>query len=733
MTGRPQTAHGVPAEGRAASAPYNFVRLPQQPMYATEFVPPGAAPWRSHDAYLPDLHNGHIDVDIRTLTPLFIGPPLLLDPETGGWEPPTHRDEVGTAQRSFRLRHDGPAVLPGSSISGALAAIVRVVSFARPGELYDPELFHRWPVKGSGSAALSRYQRYMKQLTRKPGGRLPETAGFLRMVQRRGDPEPSWWIQPLEGSGKPLKVRHEAIKDLFGPGGWREPGNDIKYRPSHNAKWFQREISYVMCRVKILSGKRGRSEEIVVPVDEASGQLEAIQRTLKSGGGAAERLLRRARPRLPPGPYGVEVRSSGRGMLVLTGNTGVARRRAYVFPLPKAVNAAVLSAQELRERGWLPVPPDVFATVDSDEQITQWQRETFKQDLPEGGGRAQDGRLRDGEPVWYVADGSEVSYFGRSGGFRIPYPYRRSDLLDESLRRDKVTSDTLDLAQAMFGDVVNGVAVRGRVRVGHAVLTGPEKELPPVRVQLLSPHRESFALYLNQPRPNDPAQLMSYDSTESEPRGFKFYLHRWDDDTDAADATGIPRTGKLEEAAQVDLVPLSEGLVFRARISFVNLAAAELGALLRAIMLANPTGVEPADPVCAHKLGYGRPLGFGSVHMTPTLKLINPAERYMGPGEKSPADADIGPFLAAFDALVVPHATETCEELTEGGGWLKVARLRELAYATAWQHRLTRKQTRPMEIEHKDDDTGKVVNEFAHDPVLPGVLHLPWSEPVLGQ
>jgi CRISPR-associated protein (TIGR03986 family) len=63
-----------------------------------------------------------------------------------------------------------------------------------------------------------------------------------------------------------------------------------------------------------------------------------------------------------------------------------------------------------------------------------------------------------------------------------------------------------------------------------------------------------------------------------------------------------------------------EGNIFTFEIRFENLADVELGALLWALEM---------EENMAHRLGYAKPLGFGSVKVTVTgAKILNPEERY---------------------------------------------------------------------------------------------------------
>lgn len=393
--------------------------------------------------------------------------------------------------------------------------------------------------------------------------------------------------------------------------------------------------------------------------------------------------------------------------------------------------------------GWeksekLEIPEEVFEAVDSDDQISQWQQETFPGTGSRiGAGRLDAGRFRDGDPVWYQLGGDpetakKVTSFGRAGGYRVPYRHTLGQLIPLHLRRPAVLdSGTCDITQAMFGDVIGRTAMRRRVSAGHAVLVGDHDpaglEERPLAVTLLSPNRQSFSLYLTQTMSDHPDKLADFDSGTAEPRGFKLYLHRW---TRAHKATLFDRLdpSTADERPNITQIirPLREQLVFRTRIRFINLSDPELGLLLRAILLANSPTTDPANPISAHKLGRGRPLGLGSVHLKPQLYLLKPASRYTGTTSGFAEESDFAPYLNAYENLALQHAIKANEAMSNAqSGWRQIDRLRELVHATYWRHRLAPHDTEPMSIEAAGAHN-RTINEFAVDPVLPAILDLPW-------
>ncbi len=68
---------------------------------------------------------------------------------------------------------------------------------------------------------------------------------------------------------------------------------------------------------------------------------------------------------------------------------------------------------------------------------------------------------------------------------------------------------------------------------------------------------------------------------------------------------------------------MKSGAAFTFRVQFENLAPLELGALLYAVEL---------EDQMVHRLGYAKPLGFGSVKVTvETVEIVNWKKRITAP------------------------------------------------------------------------------------------------------
>ena len=162
---------------------------------------------------------------------------------------------------------------------------------------------------------------------------------------------------------------------------------------------------------------------------------------------------------------------------------------------------------------------------------------------------------------------------------------------------------------------------------------------------------------------------------------------------------------------------VSENEIFQSRIRFENLTDVELGALLFALDL--PDG-------CAHKLGMGKPLGLGTIKITPKLTLINRDTRYQNILDKDGSwvtgeefISDISKYKNKFTEYIGKNYNNK-NIVTSDDYWSKDSRLQELKYLLSFDEKMKepswKEKTRYMLIKNDNDDNK---NEFKERPVLP--------------
>jgi CRISPR-associated protein (TIGR03986 family) len=645
---------------RTAKAPYNFVPLPEC-VYTVEdgieVAGQKIKPWEQHDRFVPGTHSGWIDLEIETLTPLYIRGPVART-EDGTWD-----------ARDGRLRPepfttpDGRPVIPGSSLRGMIRTLVEILAFAKIQPVSEAKPFYR-------TVAPDRIGKAYGERMRRGQG---VQGGFL--CRRGGE----WVIQAC----KVLRVDRGKLRRFVSfrtTPDWTPP-----WPPQHGRCWIRRE------------GETRRVSDIRIGRDRPNGSdWEAAT-------------------------------------LVITGSVPD-KRREFVFLDP---------AEDVDP---IRVPEKIWDRFHDEDQITQWQERAFPRDKPRPGCRPRDGYLRDGEPVFFLVDESQKSeenpdglvFLGRAGMFRLPYDLSPFDLVPGHIR-----NAPLDLAEAMFGKVGKDESIKGRVFFEDAVATdgGPawfgEVLVPRI---LSSPKPTTFQHYLTQDGTKGKRELTTYlQGDQTTIRGHKLYWHRWDEgqgidqvkESNQHDALLKDLKQEHPRDTQHTIIrPVKAGVRFGGRIRFDNLTDLELGALLCALQL--PEG-------CAHRLGMGKPLGLGSVHITARLHLVDRRARYRSWRAAGVDNDEAGErFRATFENAMLAHARRTGETMLQGQqGLRQIARLDALFRMLEWTQPPPVEATRYMRIEDGDpnqyppDKQGKV-NEFRTRPVLPtphGVLGLeepPW-------
>ncbi|MGW5876953.1 TIGR03986 family type III CRISPR-associated RAMP protein [Nocardiopsis terrae] len=723
---------GEPRRHRA-TAPYGLVRMAETPVPAAALHPghDTRSLLRSHERTVPGTHSGWIDLTLTTLTPTFVG----RTPGRGG------------VHASTRFPHGDrslPAV-PGSTLRGLVRNTLRMLTGGESGPVNTPMLFFRAPVRVDPDGADSSRSPRARHVTARQHDHYRRRRAGLRTRQGflyHSPGEAAWYAVEVPATalepepGRALKVPFAVLRESlrtwdFGVGDFPDPPRGSTYVPTAHEQHGRLQYRWVYA--VHLPGRRGVAA--VAPTEpqarahlaERAGSGVRHERTGSGHGNSGC---------VGPGHGGVVP-----ALLVLTGAAAEERRNAYLFPAPP----------DLRT-GRRPVPDAMVELFESAEQVTGYQRAAFPPTLGTGdgdpvrppvAGTGGGGLPRRGlEPVWFDVDPSgRVVSFGRSGGYRIAVsddnPIRRAvpgrvlgPQHGDPDRADRA-GRTVDVCRAVFGDtdVFAGEAgaLRGRVSFGNALSTDPDPDYPDgaaLRVRLLSPQRGCFANYLVQGPDAAAGERPDIVTWSHEGRirlgGYKAYLHRHDPrlgapvryDERARTELGITVVPRGADAVpprdtQRDIVPLRDGLTLRSRVTFTNLTDAELGALMRALLLANPAdGGDPADPGHAHKIGMGKSLGMGSVHLRPELHLVDrrarAADLSLSPaaGVTRASGERVEAFLGAFSAALAGYrGTED---------WREVDQVVDVLLASRWRGRLPWSETAVMSL-----------RQFAEYPVLP--------------
>lgn len=659
-------------DGHWATAPYTAIPFPTIAMGCLVDL----ARIR-HDRLDPGLLHGWIAVTATTKTALFCG--VTDTAQT----PASVTAEPGSPQW----------IIPGTTMTGMLRNTIRMITGSRLPAIDPTPLFQRHPFGGRNDPLRNAYQAQGGMVL--PPDRNDRVAiGFLNRTQDGG-------LQVEVVAAAPQKVRSRTVLDHLRqdlpmslpdlPDPARDPQAAASFRPnSHPVQG--RLVTY-------LPGDRSTSYKVPAVADGTRPD-------------AATRLNRRR---------GNHRGQALTGYVYLTGIAGTARTAAYIWP-------------DVTPLDTLAVPDHILAWFDTDNQITAYQSENFTSANP-GALAASLSTTTRGQPVWirYIPrdwttkdlakslDGATLVAIGRSGGFRVP-AYRKNplshtpgpartvlagvpeDLLHHTqpdaparvtpghsptIQRSTPSSWAPDAVQAMFGDIDLPkpwpAQLARRVRCSTLVAE-PGSALDPAQsVTLLSPRPSCFLHYLDQPDNED--GIVSWSHSTVTVRGYKAYLHR-------TPTTAGPEPDPDAKTSRT-IQPVTAGTRFHGRITFSNLTREELGLLLAAIDLDNGPhgGPRLSDPNSCHKLGQGRSLGLGSIHLNYQLHLIDPHQRYgHDPFPHDPANSlsDPADYRAAARSVLSARP--------EG--------YRDVLKASQWRHRLSPEHTASMPLDHTDTQPG---------------------------
>lgn len=299
---------------------------------------------------------------------------------------------------------------------------------------------------------------------------------------------------------------------------------------------------------------------------------------------------------------------------------------------------------------------------------------------------------------WKDETGKDRISFGHTRYFRLAYKKTICDHLPDIHKDENI----LDIADAIFGKESSFAT---RVFFEDAEILPEQnnvllnKAFPKI---LSSPKPTSFQHYLEQSTDNK--KYMNHWNSDAEIRGHKLYWHRnnikWEEES------------KKLTKLHTEIIPIRSGVKFKGSIRFENLSKIELGALLFVLDL---------PEYHYHKLGMSKPLGLGSVKITPELYLIDRIKRY----ERLFTDDftnfalaeekhEMKPYIKEFEKYILDNIDE--DERGNANTLWETERLKQLKVMLDWRNTELPnwvERTRYFEIEHPEND-----NEFRKRLVL---------------
>ncbi|MEQ8192263.1 MAG: TIGR03986 family CRISPR-associated RAMP protein, partial [Candidatus Eremiobacterota bacterium] len=294
-------------------------------------------------------------------------------------------------------------------------------------------------------------------------------------------------------------------------------------------------------------------------------------------------------------------------------------------------------------------------------------------------------------PCFYVKWRKDRISFGHTGMFRLVY----EKTIKEHISGQLQDNNKVDIAESIFG---NEKTFAGRVFFEDIFMEENQNNVsmgektPKI---LSSPKPTTFQHYLVQT--GDDIRQLNHYNTDASLRGYKLYWHKSGKNWEEKNLAEIDK----HKTQYTRINPVREGIKFTGKIRFENLSDVELGALLFSLDL-------PQE--CCHKIGMGKPLGLGSVKITPTLFLSDRKKRYESLFTEWDIQEckDINKFKKDFEKYIIEKTEEKKQNLWE------VDRLKELKIMLNFQHGVNLElKNNYMEIQSRNG------NEFRDRPVLP--------------
>ncbi len=576
--------HKNPSSDRTASAPYNFVPLPEVVVTAVD----DANDLPDHDRYYPDRHTGYFEMTLTTKSPLYVRCPFTRaefdldeqDKDRNGRKidnQTRYADRIKNTPHFFYTRDPNQPIIPGSSLRGMLRSVLEIVSYGKMQWVTEKNLFFRTV----DDTAVG--QHYRRRMT----GRVE--AGFLRRT----------------ADGYVIKVCHMARVQRNKLSGHFYEGQE----PNKTPRWNGQPCQWMPVWVRLSNNGKFVEE---IRYEHQTGWREGRLVITGDVPGKREEFVF-----LLPADNPEEISVPGDVIERFHDDDQITQWQERAFPKDKPEPNCRDRNGTLRRNPPEPGDPVFF--------LRENGHLTFL-------GRAQMFRLPyTNRPIDLVPSDlrrpEDVDYAEALFGF-----VRTREELEDMKRRDVISE------MPKQGDKRRAYA--GRVFVTDAVLEEGQTDYwlsdEPITPKILAmPKPTAFQHYLTQQEPDDKNRLDHYDSPpphETVIRGHKRYWHQGLSTDEGLTLDQIreriederARLHELETSTQhTQFRPVKPGVRFKFRIHFENLSERELGALC---WMLHPLG-DPEKTYC-HHLGMGKPLGMGAVKLEATLYLTNRPRRY---------------------------------------------------------------------------------------------------------
>lgn len=583
--------------------PYNFVRPLDKPRPEGQVL--GNCPPPPHDRYVDGLLTGHITCKVTAVTPLFVSDSHDVKGKVG-----EHRSfRFFTYKENETDEGEGKPALPASSLRGMIRSVFETVTNSCFSVFTDKRLSYRFDPRTAPQLVPARVERHdgtwrlhlLTGTTPLQVGRGPRGEQYAAWLHRYWPMRPSGTLSRPPQNAKTREFQERT-----------RPGTEV------DLKGLQRGSEcYALVMLRTHPFPRIRFWDVLA----VSHDPKELERNCKPGQRVMRGWLCMTNQNVEPkhserfffrdpdnrvGPEHIELPESV--------------RRAYEDLITDYQERHADAVDKRKRRG-----ESLNAPIS--EKDAAFSRFIYTK---------EDSQLRDGTLVYAYLSGTvedpKAEFIAPVSMPRVSYEHTTGDPLPDYA--DACAEyEHLCPACRVFGWVYQAepgeripidvrTAYAGRVRVSHGILRESKGSFNATLAILSTPKPTTTQFYLL--KNGQPDGNVNYDDPDAQLRGRKFYRHHGDEPSKHAGGKyEYERVGDVRDDQNRSVRGvLKKGAIFEFNLEFENLDPLELGALLWALEL---------EPGMHHRLGYGRPLGFGSVTLQVTdLEVLDPVKRYSG-------------------------------------------------------------------------------------------------------
>lgn len=277
--------------------------------------------------------------------------------------------------------------------------------------------------------------------------------------------------------------------------------------------------------------------------------------------------------------------------------------------------------------------PDKNKAISLPYEMVERYRDQITKEQGKLLGDTENAALQSGQPIFYLIEDDELTFFGHAMMFRLPYPSSVRQFIPEHLRSTAKNTEATDLSEAIFGYVRNqkqgeNQVLKSRISFSDAKCLSAEDDIwlqakgKALTPKILSgPKPTTFQHYLVQPKSTG-ARKNSLRHYHSEPvedtviRGHKLYWHQG-----KVGASDIEASVQQPSSQHTEIKPIGAGVRFKFDVHFENLSEVEIGALLWVFDIAQSEQYRLS-------LGMGKPLGMGAISIAYSVQMSDRKQRY---------------------------------------------------------------------------------------------------------